>query len=450
MRRQPTQTSRSERVPLRASASFLFGSEDGKRVAPTEFRVFPAGSFVTVKGTFVFSGRSAESVMTWYNKRQLPLMGDYEHMTDEPAVGRPPTIAPASIMEMTPVIRANDVGGPELWVTNVKWTAAARHMLEEGEYRFFSPTFLHDPETKEVLALLRIALTNDPAIDDLEPLVAASSAVGDGNATPDDGETTMADETPKCARCAATDAHLSTMQEQLKTLKAQHEDLAGQHKTLGASHQELVGKHQELLSAHETMMKSFEQWAAEESEEHEETPATASGVASLCARRVGQLRSLRRELVKLTGEKTSGAMLGKATAWQRGAGELVTLKADAEKAVQEKLSADFKSLTDKLVKEAKLTPAQRDRFVEQSKTQGVGHVIAFLTTAYGPETPPIVNREETRPPDPETSAALTTLSGGVQAEMARFFGSSVTVEQAAKAKAAWDQHLRANTAGATR
>jgi phage I-like protein len=420
---------------LRATAYFDFGLADETRVAPTEFRVFPAGQFKTVKGTFVFSPRSAESVMAWYQGRQLPLMGDYEHMTDEPAVGRPPVIAPASITEMTPVVRPG-TAGDELWVTNVKWTKRAREMLEAGEYRFFSPTFLHDPETKEVLALLRIALTNDPAIDDLEPLVAATAGTTEE-------ENPMADDTKTCAKCAATESHLATVKEQFSALKAANDELLAQHKTLTASHQELVGKHQELSGAHGAILKSFDDWAAEESDEHEEAPAAeaTAATAALCAKRIATLRTFRQDVVTLTGEKKSGAMLGKATSWKTGAGELSTLKAASEKAAVEKLSADFKSLTDKLVADGKLTPAKRDGFVEQAKTRGTEHVMAFLTTAFG-DAPAIVSTIETTPANPNTTMALATLSAGAREHLAALF-PGLSVEEAAAGFAKWQKSLPA-------
>jgi phage I-like protein len=442
------------RESLRASAffdvdAFLgLAQDDGKRTVPSEFRVFPAGEFPTVKGNFIFSKRSAESVLSWYKSRGLRLMGDFEHMTDEPSSGRPPVISPASITNMIPEARPNEAGEPELWVTDVKWTDRARTMLEKGEYAYFSPTFLHDPETNEVLALLRIALTNDPAIDALEPLVAATSAASEGHQNPDDGAQTMADEI-KCATCAANEAHL-------KTLSAQNDEMAAKLKAAAQEHEELCQKHKALSEALASLGKSFEDWASEESEEHEQmdaspitSPAELGGeetqpTAQLAARIVKRLRAFARDVKALTGQKTSAAALGTLTAWKDGSGELVTLKAGIEKAQKETMAAQFKALADQACTDGKLSPAER----KVLETKDTSFALEFLTAKLGSTTAPVVNRTETLPPSEATGAALATLGAGVQQAAGQFFGGKVSVEALAKAKADYDEHLRRNTAGA--
>jgi phage I-like protein len=446
---------------LRATALFDVDSflvQDGeKRVVPTEFRVFPAGTFSTTKGDFVFSERSAESVMSWYTRRGLRLMGDYEHQTDEPAVGRPPVIAPASITRMTPVVRMNAEGKPELWVTEVKWTDLARSMLERGEYAYFSPTFGWDRETHEVLALLRIALTNDPAINELEPLVAATSAAGD-DANPDEGEPTMANET--CAKCAATDAHLKTLSDAHAKLVKDHETLSAANKESAEKHAALVAQHQQL-AAH---LKSFQDWAAEEAEEHgegEETmtarltaanggqkPSPTVILAELSAQRKLS-RTFVREVAALTGDKTPSAALGTLTAWKAGSVELTTLKAQAAKQEEDKRQADLVTLTSAAVKDGKLTPAMRDTYLDRAKARGTGEVLEFLTAMLSASAAPVVSRTETQPPSQETAMAMTTLSAETKDYLTKVFGPSVTLEAAAAANNRYAEYLRRNTGART-
>jgi len=422
-----------------ARGFFDFGLEKGgARVAPSEFRVFPAGSFTTTKGTFVFSPRSAQAVMSWYAERKLPLMGDYEHQTDAPSAGLPPMVAPASATEMTPVVRMNAAGGPELWVENVKWTERARAMLEAGEYRFFSPTFLHDPETKEVLALLRVALTNDPAINDLEPLVAATSAAGDGEQTTDgQGDNTMGTETDqpqKCARCAATDAHLNTLKESYGALKAANDQLLQEHKQLSDQHAALVAKHGDLSAATESMLKSFEQWAAEESEEHADMPegenATVAARMSVAGKRIASLRAFRKDVVKIVGEPKTAAVLGRLTAWQTGATELATIKAATEKARIDGMNTELQQLTTKLLTEGKLSPAAKEQCEKDAKERGVEFVLTFLKAqadAMSPKVPTTPAKELSQ----ETAAVFATLSAGTQAELSKLF-PGMSLENAAE------------------
>jgi phage I-like protein len=349
---------------LRSSLAFdMPATDEGARQAPGEFRVFPAGTFSTVKGEFTFSPRSAQSVIEHHQRRGLPLMGDYEHMTDSPSMGLGITMAPASITEMTPVVRLDANGAPELWVASVKWTKRAREFLEAGEYRLFSPTFLHDKETREILALLRIALTNDPAIDELQPLVAASSAHDCGHPnTVEAEENTMGTET-SCAKCAATEAHLAT-------LKAAHETLAAEHESLKAR------------------MKSFEQWADEEKKEHESLKA-------------------------LTGKDSKAEILGVLTAWKGQSEECVSLKASVEKAKQETLTAEYKSIADKAVADGKLPPAVRATYDKHVADRGVAFGLECLKAHVGATAAPVVNTTETTPPaNADALVVQATLTAG--------------------------------------
>ena len=91
-KRTPKQLQLGTIAALTGHAAFGFpGVEEGKtRVAPTEFRVFPAGKFTTTKGDYFFTPRSAEAVIALYTSRGNPLKGDYEHQTDAVAMGFPP------------------------------------------------------------------------------------------------------------------------------------------------------------------------------------------------------------------------------------------------------------------------------------------------------------------------------------------------------------------------
>ena len=57
--------------------------------------------------------------------------------------------------------------GEGLFAQGVQWTARAKQMLDDDEYRYQSATFLYHPETGDVLAIVGAALTNRPALDGL-------------------------------------------------------------------------------------------------------------------------------------------------------------------------------------------------------------------------------------------------------------------------------------------
>lgn len=143
---------------------------DGK--APTEFRIFAYGDNPSDKGTFKFDEKAAKLVMSAFAKKGARLTMDYEHQAlNAPDNGHP---APNSCSSWTPEIRTNAQGKPELWATNCNWTVKAASMIEAREYVYFSPAFETEPESMRVARILNMALTNIPALDNLEPLVAAS------------------------------------------------------------------------------------------------------------------------------------------------------------------------------------------------------------------------------------------------------------------------------------
>ncbi len=142
-----------------------FALIEGK--APTEFRIFKAGMNESVKGNFLFDEEAATAVMSAWAERKLDLMMDYEHMS----LVKPPIIAPASAKKFVPEVRNG-----ELWATQITWCNRAAEMLAEGEIRYFSPAFNFDPETGRIAYLINVALTNNPALNDIRPLMAASAS----------------------------------------------------------------------------------------------------------------------------------------------------------------------------------------------------------------------------------------------------------------------------------
>lgn len=350
--------------------------------------------------------------MEHYRRRKVPLMGDYEHQTDSAAMGFGITIAPASITEMTPEIRADQAGQPELWVKDVKWTARAQGMLEAGEYRLFSPTFGFDKGTREVTALLRIALTNDPSMDNLQPLVAASSAGAgaDDETTEEEDNETMATESgqgqvPLCQMCASTKAHLA--------------DISKAHEDLGKQHSELLSKHAALTAR----LKSFETWAAEEVAEHGdddetsamrratagETPDTAAQLSVLgsISKRLKAQKALLAEVATLTGAKGNGEIVGTLTAWKGNTAELATLKSKVAADETARLTAEYNEIANKAVAAGKLTPATKAIGDGLLKSHDLATARAFLTSVIGTVSVTTVGNETKQPnPDQEVMSEL--------------------------------------------
>jgi phage I-like protein len=200
--------------------------------APTEFRVLCAGSNRTEKGEFLFDDEAARLVMAAFAAKGLPKVQiDYEHQSQMPPPGGGDASKPAAGW-FKPEVRSG-----ELWATDVAWTARALAMLapKEGapEYRYFSPILFFDEDTRRVTRLKNIALTNDPAMDELRPLVAA---------------TARKDEPMPCESCTALTARLTTMEEECKSLKAKLSAWEDKDKEKGAVMTALSGDRDKLVA----------------------------------------------------------------------------------------------------------------------------------------------------------------------------------------------------------
>lgn len=144
-------------------------------VAGQAVRLLPAGEF---RGR---DGRPGKTPwrMTAALARQLiarlpqatDLVIDYEHQTLEsknngqpnPAAG---WIDPATLEWRDPA--GDEPGG--LYTTAPQFTERAANYVKSGEYRYVSPVFAFDANSGDVLALLHLALVNDPNLDGLTEL----------------------------------------------------------------------------------------------------------------------------------------------------------------------------------------------------------------------------------------------------------------------------------------
>jgi phage I-like protein len=318
------------------------------REVPTEFRIFKAGDNPSEKGLFVFTKASAESVMSEYRDHAKPMLLDYNHGTTLQAG---PPEASIAAGEFTPEVRNG-----ELWATNIRWTDRAKALLSAGEYRLFSPFFTHDKKG-QVLRLVNVALTNLPALDGIEPLVAAS-------ATHDHEENDMA-----CEMCTALTAQLSAAKTECDALKAKCS-------------------------------------AMEKDNEPDEDDMKAS--------------ALRVDVAKLTGQSDVPAVIGVISAWKASHEKCATLSAELETIKGKAVEGEFTAKLDSAVAGKLITPAQKKDFWEvqcrkdgKVTADGLAMLSAFVATAK-----PVVDDKETPAGGDKGGAGAPVALTGVQKEMA--------------------------------
>lgn len=166
---------------------------------------------------------------------------DYEHQTLKAEENGQP--APASGWFKPDALEY--VAGEGLFALNVRWTKKAAAMLKSDEYRFISPVFHYDLNTGRPTKLRHFALTNDPAVDGMDKVIALKTQTSNGvqpmnealrllaalGVTVEDGQTptdaqfsqaTTAVAALKAKAASADDAQaqLTTANEQVAALKA--------------------------------------------------------------------------------------------------------------------------------------------------------------------------------------------------------------------------------------
>jgi phage I-like protein len=128
--------------------------------APEFIRLLPLGEVTLGDGRqpFQVTRESLEKIIEIWKFRANDMVIDYEHQTvtgqEAPAAGW---------------VKELSINSDGLWA-RVIWTDRARDYIEKKEYRYFSPV-VEMGEEREVTDLLHVALTNFPAISNLDPLI---------------------------------------------------------------------------------------------------------------------------------------------------------------------------------------------------------------------------------------------------------------------------------------
>lgn len=138
-------------------------------------QVTPAGHFTPSDGremkvaSWFIDSAVAEKVIARFSARRNKRVLDYEHQTLLKEKNGQPAPAAGWLQELA-------------WresqglFAKAKLTARAAEYIGNEEYLYFSPVFLYHPTTGEVLDVQMGALTNDPAIDNMEELSLRAAA----------------------------------------------------------------------------------------------------------------------------------------------------------------------------------------------------------------------------------------------------------------------------------
>lgn len=199
-------------------------------------RLIPTGKFDAPRGAMSGSGpwvldeKLAKSIIQRAAARSTDIVVDYEHQTLESARNGLPAPASGWIERSSLAWREDGLYG------RIKWTVAAAAAIERDEYRYLSPVFPYDAATGEVLDLLHVALTNNPAIDTAISALAAARMGSGAYPTTQEDDTVDREELIKLLGLAedATDEQIA---EAIKKLQA---DLAAKDEQIAVKDQEVA------------------------------------------------------------------------------------------------------------------------------------------------------------------------------------------------------------------
>ncbi|MDP2739894.1 MAG: phage protease [Pseudorhodobacter sp.] len=162
--------------------------------APEWVHLFPEGHMTGRDGR-EFDLADPGALLLAFQSGGVDLPIDYEHQNDRPETrANGPVPAAGWIKELKLA-----AGG--LW-GRVEWTATAREMIGNREYRFISPSFLYHPKTKAIVKLKGAGLVHNPNLH-LTALAREETDMPDApKTTPDASKTTPDAKLPLAQRLA--------------------------------------------------------------------------------------------------------------------------------------------------------------------------------------------------------------------------------------------------------
>lgn len=140
-----------------------------------EIQLLPAGEFRARDGRpkeapkWRLTAALAAQLIARAAARQTRFVIDFEHQTLAAASNGQPAPAAGWFKKL----EWRD--GQGLYAVDVEWTAAAKGMIEGGQYKYLSPVFSYN-ESGDVLEILMAAVTNVPALDGMQELELRAAA----------------------------------------------------------------------------------------------------------------------------------------------------------------------------------------------------------------------------------------------------------------------------------
>jgi hypothetical protein len=361
----------------RAAEARLDALPLGAEFPPKAIRIFAMGENSTTKGVFLFDDEAARTVMAAFAEHGVDLAMDFDHGALAPADGRKRDVPGY----YRPEVRADGL------YAIPQWTDVGLDAIRPGasgalpEYRYTSPSFSFDPDTRRVLKLGPLALTSYPATHHAKPLTLTARDRRGSLATL--GAMSFEDITEALMRAGSALLGYGCEVEEVYADRVVFEVRGsdGRERCMSAPYTIVDGVAVlgDLVEVEETYVPvagglrvaaptpAPMDGASQPAPTAQETPMTASAVlVALGATDEGAalatlttLRSERDGLVAALNAKSYAEAVGVLEAHRRDAGELAQLRATVEADRKAAAAKERTALLDAIVAEGKLTPAER-------------------------------------------------------------------------------------------
>lgn len=395
----------------------------GAEFPPKAVKLFAMGENRTTKGTFVFDAEAAKSVLAAFAEHGVDLAMDFDHGA---------LAAPDGRKRDVPGYYRPEVRADGLYAIP-QWTDVGLDAIRPGasgalpEYRYTSPSFSFDPETRRVLRLGPLALTSYPATHHAKPLTLTARDRRGSLATL--GAMSFEDITEALMRagCALLGYGCEVEEVYADRVVFEVRSPDGRERYMSAPYTIVDGLARlgDIVEVEETYTPvagglrvaaptpAPMDGASQPAPTAQETPMTASAVlVALGATDEGAalatlttLRSERDGLVAALGAKTYAEAVGVLEAHRRDAAELAQLRATVEADRKTAVARERTALLDAIVAEGKLTPAERAQ--DGQPTCWLTALDAAALASYRAARAPVVQTKETAAKPAATAADVT-------------------------------------------
>jgi len=134
--------------------------------APQRFLLMRDGPLAIQGVELSLTPSGAGSILGYFQQMGNKIPIDYHHATvkvENQELSKAPAAGFVGGLEYVP--------GEGMYATHVEWTPEGRERVEKGEFRYHSPVIQYNLETKELIRLHSVALTNRPATTHMWELI---------------------------------------------------------------------------------------------------------------------------------------------------------------------------------------------------------------------------------------------------------------------------------------